>query len=230
MNQLISESAYFGACISLIAYAAATWLKKKWNFALLNPLLISIALVIAALKLLHIDYANYFSSAKYLSYLLTPATVSLAIPLYQQLHLLRKNLKAILLGILSGVLASLSVVFLLSLLFRLDHRIYITLLPKSVTTAIGLPLAEQLGGDASIASGVIIVTGVLGNLFAEGFLRLLGVSESVARGIAIGTSSHAIGTARAVEMGETEGAMSSLSIVVAGLMTVIGASIFAQFL
>lgn len=230
MNQLIAQSTFFGACISLIAYAAAAMLKKKCSFALLNPLLISIMLVIAVLKLLHIDYANYYSSAKYLSYLLTPATVSLAIPLYQQLHLLRRNLKAILLGVASGVLASLLCIFLSAQLFHLGHAFYVTLLPKSVTTAIGMPLAEQLGGYPAVASGVIIITGVLGNIFAEGFLRLLGITQKLARGIAIGTSSHAIGTARAVEMGETEGAMSSLSIVVAGLMTVVGASIFAQLM
>lgn len=230
MNQIVSESAFFGACISLIAYVAATLLKKKFRLAIFNPLLISIILVIATLKLLRIDYASYYSSAKYLSYLLTPATVSLAIPLYQQLHLLRHNFKAILLGVLCGVLTSLICVFLMALLFNLDHAFYVTLLPKSVTTAIGMPLAEQLGGYPAVASGVIIITGVLGNIFAESFLRLLGIREKVARGIAIGASSHAIGTARAVEMGETEGAMSSLSIVVAGLMTVVGASIFAQFL
>lgn len=230
MNEFIANSAFFGVCISLLSYYIGAKLRAKFHWALLNPLLISIVLVIAVLKIFSIEYDNYYSSAKYLSYLLTPATVSLAIPLYQQLHLLRKNLRAILLGVLSGVLASLLCVFLLSLLFGLSHAEYATLLPKSVTTAIGMPVAEQLGGYPAIASVVIIITGVLGNIFAEGFLRLLGIREPVARGVAIGTSAHAIGTARAIEMGETEGAMSSLSIVVAGLITVIGASVFAQWI
>lgn len=230
MNEIISGSAYFGVFISLTAYYLGTLLKKRFRLAVFNPLLISIVLVIAALKLFHIEYESYYASAKYLSYLLTPATVCLAIPLYQQLHLLRSNLKAIVLGVLSGVLTSLGCVLAFALVFRLDHAQYVTLLPKSVTTAIGLPVAQQLGGYPAIASAVIIITGVLGNMFAEGFLRLIGVKQSVARGVAIGTSAHAIGTARAVEMGETEGAMSSLSIVVAGLMTVIAASVFAQFI
>jgi len=230
MNEIISSSAFFGVFISLFAYYIGTLLKKKFRLTIFNPLLVAIVLIIVFLKVFHIDYASYHASAKYLSYLLTPATVCLAIPLYQQLHLLRGNIKAILLGILSGVLTSLMCVFLMALLFGLDHAQYVTLLPKSVTTAIGMPVAQQLGGYPAIASAIIIITGVLGNMFAEGFLRLLGVKEPVARGIAIGTSTHAIGTARAVEMGETEGAMSSLSIVVAGLMTVICASVFAQFI
>lgn len=230
MNQLVASSAFFGVFISLAAYYVGFRLKQKFKFALLNPLLIAIVLVILLLKLCRIDYASYAVGGKYLSYLLTPATVCLAIPLYQQLHLLRGHLRAILLGVLSGVLASLSCVLLIALLFRLDHAQYVTLLPKSVTTAIGMPLSEQLGGYPSIASAVIIITGVLGNIFAEGFLRILNITEPVARGIAIGSASHAIGTSRAVEMGETEGAMSSLSIVVSGLTTVIAASIFAQFI
>ena len=131
---------------------------------------------------------------------------------------------------MAGVLSSLSCVFLLALVFGLDHALYVTLLPKSVTTAIGVAVVEKLGGYTSIAAVVIILTGVLGNMFAEGYLKLLGVREPVAKGVAIGTASHAIGTSRAMEMGETEGAMSSLSIVVAGLITVIGVSVFAQFI
>ena len=230
MKEVITGSAFFGVLISLAAYYVGLLLKKRFKFALLNPLLIAITLVIAVLLVFDIDYEVYNSSAEFLSRMLTPATVCLAIPLYQQLQLLRRNLKAIVLGILSGALASLACVFLMALLFGLDHTAYATLLPKSVTTAIGMPLAQELGGDPSIAAAVIIVTGVLGNIFAEGFLKLIRVTEPIARGIAIGTSSHAIGTSRALELGETEGAMSGLSIVVSGLITVIGASIFAQFI
>lgn len=230
MTRILANSAYFGAVISLAAYFIGTLLKKKLRVALANPLLIAILLTIGAIRLLKLDYQSYYSGAKYLSWLLTPATVSLAIPLYQQLRLLKQNLRAILLGILAGVLASLVCVLLMALAFGLDHATYATLLPKSVTTAIGMPVAEELGGYPAIAAVVIILTGVLGNIFAEGFLKLLRIREPVARGIAIGTSSHALGTSRAMELGETEGAMSSLSIVVAGLMTVIGASVFAQFM
>ena len=230
MKEIITSSTLFGTILSLGAYYAGLKLKQRFRLAIFNPLLISIVLVIAVLAVFDIDYAVYQSSARYLSWLLTPATVCLAIPLYQQLRLLRQNLKAILLGILAGVLASLCCVLVMSLLFGLDHAQYVTLLPKSVTTAIGMPLAERLGGYPAIAAAVIIVTGVLGNMFAEGFLKLIGVTERIAKGVAIGTSAHAIGTTRALEMGETEGAMSSLAIVVASLITVLIASVFAQFI
>lgn len=230
MKEVIVNSAFFGAVISLAAYYIGVQVKRKCKVALANPLLIASILTIGVLLIFKIDYRDYYESAKYLNWLLTPATVCLAIPLYQQLRLLKENLKAILLGILAGVLTSLSCVLLLALLFGLDHAQYVTLLPKSVTTAIGMGVAEELGGYPSIAAVMIILTGVVGNVFAEGFLRLLGVRESVARGLAIGTSSHALGTTKALELGETEGAMSSLSLVVAGLMTVVGASVFAQFM
>ena len=230
MKEVIVNSAFFGAVISLAAYFIGLRVKSRFKVAIANPLLIAIVLTIGALLIFDIDYQVYNASAKYLNWLLTPATVCLAIPLYQQLQLLKKNVRAILLGILAGVLTSLSCILAMALLFGLDHAQYVTLLPKSVTTAIGMGVAEELGGYPSIAAVVIILTGVLGNIFAESFLRLLGVKESVARGLAIGTSSHALGTTRALELGETEGAMSSLSLVVAGLMTVVGASVFAQFM
>lgn len=230
MKDIITGSAFFGAFISLLAYSIGLQLRKRLRLTLFNPLLVSIVLVIGVLLVFDIDYDTYYASAKYLNWLLTPATVCLAIPLHQQLRLLRGNLKAVLGGILAGSLASVCCVLLMSLLFGLDHAQYATLLPKSVTTAIGMPLAEKLGGYPSIAAVVIIITGVLGNMFAEAFLRLIRVQEPIAKGVAIGTSTHAVGTSRAMEMGEVEGAMSSLSIVVAGLITVITASVFAQFM
>ena len=230
MSEIISASAFFGALISLLAYFAGDRLRRKFKLAIFNPLLISIVLTIAALNLLGVDYESYYAGAKYLSWLLTPATVCLAIPLYEQLSLLKSNWRAIFAGILAGVLASMGCVLALSLLFGLNHAQYVTLLPKSVTTAIGMGLVEEMGGDPSIAAAVIIVTGVLGNIFAEGFLKLMRIEERVAKGVAIGSASHAIGTTRAMELGETEGAMSSLSIAVAGLMTVVLMQVFAQFL
>ena len=230
MKEIITNSAFFGVFISLAAYFLGVYLRNRFKKRFLNPLLIAILLVIGFLLAFDIEYETYNASAKYLSWLLTPSTVCLAIPLYQQLHRLKGNVWAVLLGITAGVFASLSCVLLLSLLFGLDHSAYATLLPKSVTTAIGMPLAEQLGGDPSIAAVVIIITGVLGNIFAEGFLKLIRVTHPIAKGIAIGNSAHALGTARALEMGEIEGAMSGLAIVVTGLITVIGASVFAQFM
>ena len=230
MKEFVAGSAYFGVLLSLGSYYIGTRLQKRFLRAIFNPLLISIVLTVAALLILDVDYQTYNSGAKYLNYLLTPATVCLAVPLYEQLQLLKKNYRAILLGILSGVLTSLSCVLLLALLFGLNHAEYVTLLPKSITPAIGMVMVEEMGGYPSIAAAVIIITGVLGNIFAEGFLKLLRIHDPIAKGVAIGTSSHAIGTSRAMLIGDVEGAMSSLSIAVAGLVTVAGASVFAQFI
>lgn len=230
MNDLFLGSATIGVVISLIGYFIGTEAKRRWKLPILNPLLISIVLVIGFLLLFRVDYDVYNGSAKYLSYLLTPATVSLAIPLYQQMEILRKNAAAILIGILAGVLTSLVSIFVLAQFFHLSHEEYVTLLPKSITTAIGMGISEELGGYVVITTAVIIITGVLGNMFAEALCRVFRIRHAISSGLAIGTASHAIGTAKAMEMGEVEGAMSSLAIVISGLCTVVGATVFAQFL
>lgn len=230
MSEMIVNSTYFGVVLSIGAFLVGRALQKRFKHPLCNPLLIAIVLVILFLLVFHVDYESYQSSAKLLSSLLTPATVCLAIPLYEQFELLKKNVKAVLAGIASGVLSSLCCVLVLALLFRLDHASYVTFLPKSITTAIGMGVSEELGGYVSITVAVIIISGILGNIFAESACRLFRVTEPIARGVAIGSASHAIGTAKAMELGEIEGAMSSLSIVVSGLLTVIGAAVFANFL
>ena len=229
MKEILCNSAYFGVTVSLIGYGAGIMLKKKFKYAFLNPLLISIIFVIGVVMLCGVDYESYENSAQYLSYLLTPATVCLAVPLYQQMTLLKKNLAAVACGILAGVLASLGSVLLLAFLFGLEHDVYVTLLPKSITTAIGMGVSEELGGLVTITVAVIIVTGVIGNVIGEAVCKLFRIYEPIAKGLALGTSSHAIGTAKALEMGEVEGAMSSLALAVARLQTVIGSSVFAGF-
>lgn len=230
MKTIAADSLFFGAVISLAAYEGGLLLKKKFKLAVLNPLLTATICVMALLTLLNIEYAHYQESAKYISYLLTPATVCLALPLYRQLHLLKQNLKAVAGGIAAGVVTSLFSVFLLSKLLGLTHQQYVTLLPKSITTAIGLGISEELGGITTITVAVIIITGILGNVMAELVCRVFRIDEPVARGLALGTASHAIGTAKAMELGEIEGAMSSLAIAVAGLLTVFGASLFANLM
>lgn len=224
------NSVFFGTVISLAAYEAGLLIRKKFKLAILNPLLIATVCVMAVLTLFKVDYTHYNEGARYISYLLTPATVCLAVPLYQQLELLRKNVKAVAGGITAGVLASLASVFLLAKLFSLTHEQYVTLLPKSITTAIGMGVSEELGGITTITVAVIIITGILGNVIAEFVFKLFRIEEPIAKGLALGTASHAIGTAKAMELGEVEGAMSSLAIAVAGLMTVVGASLFASLM
>ena len=228
MNNFFVGSAYFGIMISLVSYGIGWLLNKKTGKAFFNPLLISIVLTIIVLAVGHIDYDVYYSGAKYLNWLLTPATVCLAIPLYEKIDVLKSDWKAITAGIISGVLASLVFVLAISALFGLTHQEYVTFLPKTITTAIGMGVSEELGGYTDLTAAVIIVTGILGNLLAPTLCKLFRITEPVAKGIAIGTSSHAMGTAKAMEMGEVEGAMSSLSIAIAGLLTVVGASIFAE--
>jgi predicted murein hydrolase (TIGR00659 family) len=242
MKELLCNSTYFGVLISLIGYGLGMIIKSKVKMlirnpllisimmAILNPLLISIIFVIIVLLALNVDYESYNNGAKYLSYFLTPATVCLAIPLYQQLELLKGNFRAILGGIIAGVITSMGSILLLSTLFHLTREQYITLLPKSVTTAIGMGISKELGGIVTITVAVIIITGILGNMLAEFVCRVFRIKEPIAKGIALGTSAHAIGTVKAMEMGEVEGAMSSLAIAVAGLVTVLGASFFANIM
>ena len=230
MNEFLNLSVFWGALVSLAAYELGLILKKKFRLAIFNPLLIAILCVIGVLAVLGVDYDSYYEGGKYISYLLTPATVCLAVPLYEQIHLLKKNLKAVAAGIFSGTLAGLCSILLMAKLFGFDHQEYVTMLPKSITTAIGMGVSEELGGIVTITVAVIIVTGILGNVIGEHVFRICKIEEPIAKGIALGSASHAIGTAKAMELGEIEGAMSSLSIAVAGVLTVVGASVFAQFL
>lgn len=228
MGRMVQETLFFGVAVSLIGYEIGMLLKRKLQRAVFNPLLISILFVMLVLNTFQIDYAIYYEGAKYLSYLLTPATVCLAIPLYEQLLLLKKNSKAIFAGILAGVAASMGSVLALAVLFRFTHTEYVTMLPKSITTAIGMDVSKELGGITAITTAVIIVTGILGNMLADSLFRFFRIEEPIARGLALGTSAHAIGTARAIELGEVEGAVSGLAIAVSGVITVVGASLFAH--
>lgn len=197
MQEFFETSAFAGVTISLLSYMLGIWLKKKFKSGIFNPLLVSVIATILVLVVCHVDYESYNAGAKYLSWFLTPATVCLAIPLYEQLELLKANWKAVVAGIVSGVFTSLVVVFLMALLFQLEHQEYVTLLPKSITTAIGMGVSEELGGHVTITVAVIVVTGVLGNILAEAVCKIFKIHEPIAKGIAIGSSSHAIGTAKA---------------------------------
>lgn len=221
MKEFLTNSVFFGALISLGCYEFGLFLKKKFKLAIFNPLLIASISVIAVLLIFRVDYESYNQGGQYLSYLLTPATVCLAVPLYEQLELLKRNVKAVGAGIVSGVIASGVGVWLMSIVFGLNHQQYVTLLPKSITTAIGMGVSEELGGIVTITVAVIVITGVLGNVIADAVCKIFRIHEPIAKGLALGTSAHAIGTAKAMELGVTEGAMSSLAIAVAGLLTAV---------
>jgi predicted murein hydrolase (TIGR00659 family) len=228
MVEFIEESVFFGACVSILEYEIGAIVKRKFKLAIFNPLLLAIVFVMILLCAFDIPYETYIAGAKYISYLLTPSTVCLAIPLYEQFELLKKNALAIVAGISAGVITSCVSILALSAIYKLDYKMYVTLLPKSITTAIGMGVSEELSGYVTITVAAIIVTGIFGNMAAETICKIFKINEPVAKGIAIGTASHAVGTAKAIELGDVEGAMSGLSIAVAGLLTVIAAPIFAN--
>lgn len=229
MKEFIENSVFFGVMVTFLSYGLGMTLKRRFKSALLNPLLVSIVIIIGFLLITGVSYDSYAAGSQYISYLLTPATICLALPLYQQWELLKRNCRAVVAGIVAGALSSMTSILALSALLRFGHESYVTFLPKSITTAIGIGVSEELGGYVSVTVVVIVITGVLGNIFAEQALRIMRITEPIAKGIAIGSASHAVGTAKAMEMGPVEGAMSSLSIVVSGILTVIGAPIFASF-
>lgn len=227
MHEFLAESVYMGVMLTIGTYCIGIWLKKKTGWTLLNPLLVSIVLSICFLYATGTTYESYSEGASTISYLLTPATVCLAVPLYEQIEHLKRNYHAVTLGIVAGVLSSMLSILGMVLLLGMDHQAYVTMLPKSITTAIGMSVSEEFGGNVPVTILVIVITGITGNIFAEKFLRLIKVKEPIAKGIAIGSASHVIGTSKAMEMGQTEGAMSSLAIVTSGVLTVIMASVFA---
>lgn len=227
MQEALLESSFFGVALSLICYQIGLVVKKKVKIAIANPLLIAVLIIVTVLLVFHIDYEAYDMGASYIKFFLTPATVSLAIPLYRQMELLKKHPKAIFGGIASGVMTAMGSIFIMSLLFGLNHAQYVTLLPKSITTAIGMGVSDKMGGIVTITVVAISITGILGNICAESVCKWFKIREPIAKGLAIGTSAHALGTTKAMEMGEVEGAMSSLSIVVAGVMTVVTAYFFS---
>ena len=230
MEELAGTSLYFGMLLSVGAYLLGVWLKNKTGLLILNPLLVAILAVIVVLKICGISYETYNRGGEYLSYFLTPATVCLAIPLYKQLELLRQHLIAVVSAIVAGVAGSVGSIYVMCRFFQLEHTHYVTLLPKSITTAIGMGVSEEAGGIVTLTVISIIITGILGNIIADVIFKILKIEEPMARGLALGTSAHAIGTAKALELGEVEGAMSSLSIAVAGILTVVVVPLISDML
>lgn len=216
--------------LTVMAFGTGTYIQERVKKAWCNPLLIACITLVIFLTLADVPYVLYKEKTSMLNYLLLPATVSLAIPLYEQWQLLKKNVLAIICGIGAGALTSVVCIVVLAWAFRMDSAYAVSLMPKSVTTAIGTDVANELGGIAALTAGVIILTGIVGNLLAAGLCRLFRITDPVAKGVAIGTSSHAIGTSRALEMGQVEGAMSSLAIALAGIMTAVICPMLASFL
>lgn len=217
---IITNTILFGIIISLIAFEIGLFINRKTKLSVLNPLLIAITIVIIFLLVFNIDIEQYNEGGKFINIFLGPSTVVLAVPLYKQLNLLKKNFTPIIIGILIGSFVGIFSVIGFSFILGLDSTIIKSLLPKSVTTPIGIELSNQLGGIIPITVLSIIISGITGAVLGPAVCKLFKIKDKVAIGVSIGTASHALGTTKALELGETEGAMSGLSIGIAGIITV----------
>ena len=229
MQDIIS-SPLFGVFVSLLAFEIGCIIYKKTKLPIFNPLFISMILIIALLKAFNISLEDYNKGGSIISFFLGPATVILAVPLYKKINLLKQHIVPILSGIIIGSTVGMLSIIGLSKLFGLSEELNKALVPKSVTVPIGMEISKQIGGIPSVTVAAIVITGILGSIIAPTLCKLCRIKDSVAKGIAIGTASHAVGTTKALEMGETEGAMSGLAIGVAGLVTVIIAPIIVKLL
>ncbi|MGL5259103.1 MAG: LrgB family protein [Lachnospiraceae bacterium] len=229
-NILANESTYFGVVLTMLIFLGCSMIQKKWKNPILNPLLLSIIIIIIILNITDISYDTYQNSAKILTYFLTPATVCLAIPLYKQWQILKDNVYAIVISIVIGCIAHALTIIGLMTFAREETFLILSLLSKSVTTAIALDITKVIGGISSITVIGITIAGISGSVFGPVLIKLFRIKEPIAQGIALGSASHAIGTSRAIELGEIQAAMGSLSIVVTGVLTVIIVPIIAKYL
>ncbi len=216
--------------VTLGSYQLGLALQKKLKSAIVNPTLISVALVLGFMALTNFENASYQAGMTTLSWLLTPATVCLAIPMYQHFQTLKRNLPAIIVGIAAGAFSCMAMVVLWGLLPGIDRTLIVSMLPKSVTSAIGAPLSEMGGGLTSVTTAAIIITGILANMLGSAWCKLFKLTDPVAQGVAFGTAGHVIGTARASQLSDLAGATASLSLVTAGLLTAVVFPLVLKFL
>lgn len=219
MADFLMSLPLFCLLLTVGAFQIGLWCQKKTGSILFNPILVGAALVGAVLLLLDIDLAAYQNSTSAISWLLTPATVCFAVPLYRQMKVLKKSLPAVIVGVTAGTAVSLLTILLLCILWQLERPLSVSLLPKSITTAMGMVLAEQNGGIPALTSVAILITGILGNLAGPFLCKILKLSDPISQGVAYGTASHIIGTSKASQIDPLAGAVSSLSLVVAGILT-----------
>ena len=216
--------------LTLIAFLAGQKLQKKFRSPLLNPILISVILVLIFLSLTGLPVADYKAGMGTLSWLLTPATICLAVPMYEQFQILKKNLPMILAGVAAGAVSCLIMVAGFGILVNFESILTVSLMPKSITTAIGVALSEMMGGMPGVTTAAIVFTGIFASIMGPAFCRLFRLTDEVARGVAFGTAGHVIGTSKANELSPLTGAVSSLSLVVAGLLTAVVLPLFSNFI
>lgn len=225
----ITSNPLFGVIISLIAFEIGKFIFEKTKMAIFNPLLIATLIVMGFLQIFNISVGDYMLGGSLIVFFLAPATVVLAIPLYQKMDLLKKYFIPIIGGGIVGAIVAIISVIILGKILGIDHQLLVSFMPKSITTPIGIELSKMLGGIPSITVFAIIITGITGNVTAPFIYTIFKIKNPIAKGLGLGISSHAVGTSRAIEMGEVEGAMSALAIVIAGILTIILAPILNAF-
>lgn len=230
MGEFLSANQFFFVTLTLLAYIIGMFIQKKGKVAILNPLLIASLLVIAFLKAFDIPNEVYQKGCHILSYLMTPATICLAIAFYEQIDSMKKHIGAIVAGLVVGSICCLGSLYIMCRLFGFDRVLTMSMMPKSVTTAIGMPVSEALGGVGAITSACIVVTGIFANMAGPTFCRLFKIKSEIAQGAAFGTSGHVMGTAKAIELGQLTGAVSSFALIVTGIFTTIVLSILAPMI
>ena len=230
MPEMIFNLSLLPLMVTIGAFMIGLWLKNKVKHPLCNPFFIGVILTGTFLVLSKMPMGTYLAGTEKMTWLITPATVALALPLYEQLKKLKGQLTAILAGVIAGAISSLLMVGITCLLFALPREITVSLLPKSITTAMAMVLAEQSGGISSIAAGGVAITGLVGSLFGPTLCKLFRFKDPIAQGVAYGTASHVIGTSRVMEINPLSGAVSTLSLVVAGVLTAILMPILCAFI
>ena len=221
MKEAVFSSPFFGITISIVAYSIGVWINKKTKLAILNPLLISYLIIIPALIILEIPLEWYERGGDIINMFLSPATAVLAITIYRQREILRKHILSVLGGTIAGSITSLAVVYLMCRMFILPDEITASMLPKSITTPMAIAVSESIGGIEAVTVLAVIITGISGNILSPILIRIFKVKNEIAQGMAIGDSSHAVGTSMAIELGEVQGALSSIALVMSGIVTVI---------
>lgn len=221
------ESMYFSIFLTLTSYYIGLKISKSFKNPILNPMLIAMVICILTLKALNISYDSYMLGGSYILFFMGPATVALVIPLYKNINLVRSNFLPIIIGVVVGTITALLSIFLLCRIFGVSDIVEISLMPQSITTAIGLPLSENMGGIGGITIIAIMIRGIFGAIICVPLFKILKIKNKVAKGISIGTTSHVVGTSKAIEIGEEEGAMSGLSIVLCGVLTSLLLAVFS---
>lgn len=227
MTQLL-HSELFMLFLVLGSYLASSRLYMRWHFPLFHPLLVSIALIILVLKSLHIDYETFKEGSRFINFLLGPSVVALGYVLFEQLKYLRGNMLSILMSVTAGSIMGVISVLAIAHIMKVDEVLLITLIPKSTTTPIAMEIARNMGGLPALTAVIVVVVGIFGGVIAPYIFKIFGIKDPIAKGLAMGTAAHGVGTAAAMQIGVIEGAFSGLAIGLTGIVTALIAPVIFE--